>query len=148
MKWLISFSIPCNSLMFFLRVRALYKTSYSIVALFAFLWASTLSSFTIVFGYSLEVTPIPFIPGGCQSIVKSASSHFITSPFATLVVFDSAVTIAISIHLLSYIPAQSWSSRIKTVFLARDMGRIPRLILRSGQIYYLYVSLIAFRAPF
>lgn len=71
--------------------------------------------------------------------VRSLSSYYITSPFAALVVFDSAVAIAISVHLLSYIPARSWSARMKAIMFAKDLGRIPRLILRSGQVYYMYV---------
>ena len=139
LKWLISLSIPCNSLMFLFRVRALYKGSYAVLTLFTLLWASTLSSFAIVFGYKLEVFPNPLIPGTCSATVAASSGYFITFPFAALVLFDSAVTIAVSIHLLTLIPARSWSSRIRTVLFARGMSHAPRLLLRSGQIYYLYV---------
>ncbi|KAK7681932.1 hypothetical protein QCA50_014894 [Cerrena zonata] len=134
-KWFISLALPCNSFIFFLRARALYKDSRIAVAVFALLWTLTLSSFALIFGYKLEI--VPNRGGSCLVTVQSLSSYYITSPFAALVVFDSAVAIAISVHLLSYIPARSWSARMKAIMFAKDLGRIPRLILRSGQVYYI-----------
>lgn len=133
-EWLVALSVPCNSWIFFIRVRAAYHDSRPIVGLFAALWACTLLSFSTPFTYDVTVTPI-----GEGKCLTSAIFHRPLEAVCllSLAVFDTAVMIAISIRIMSYSVSQSWKSKLSSLIFGKEMGHTSRLFLRSTQIYYL-----------
>lgn len=133
-EWLVAIAMPCNSWLFFIRVRGIYIRSPKVVVLFSVLWATTLLSFCFPFGYTIKT--IRSEGGSCTSIFY-LSDHLLPLPLVALVVFDTAVIIAISVHLTMHDSSRSWTSRLKSVIVAKHMGQITRSFLRSGQVYYL-----------
>ncbi|KAK7681904.1 hypothetical protein QCA50_014866 [Cerrena zonata] len=136
--------VPCNTWLFFLRVRAIpnYFYSRATVAICAMLWASTLTSFLAIRG--LKISTLRYQDGTC-GVEISYRYVFLCIPFFALVIFDTAVIVATSIGLVVHGTGSSWTGRLKSGMLTRDMGHISGLFLRSGQIYY--VPLLEFISP-
>ncbi|KAK7681930.1 hypothetical protein QCA50_014892 [Cerrena zonata] len=133
-SWLVAIVLPCNSWVFFLRVHAIHRNSRTAVITFTALWAAIFTSFTGPFSYVYTVTRQN--DGSCITVF-----HFNRLlggiPVVALIVFDTATIIGISLRITSYNPVQSWRERLKVLVHGNEMGRIQRLFLRSGQIYYL-----------
>ena len=128
--WFAAVALPLNSLLFFLRVQAVFRRSSLIVAVFSILWLSTLGAFTQPFG-SMAVR----IPGDiCVTININKLSSV---GFITVALFDTIVFITISIRLVCYGFANSFRSRFRSFLNGYEMGRISRAILQTGQLYYL-----------
>lgn len=65
-------------------------------------------------------------------------TKMLATPFVSLVVFDTAAIIAISVALATYVPVKSsWSERFRSMTHIKHMGDLSKVFLRSGQIYYL-----------
>lgn len=135
-KWLAALSVPCNTWIFFTRVRAAYHDSRTVVGLFCILWSCTLLSFGTPFTYI--VTVVPTGDGTC--LVSTVFRHPLESAcLLTLAIFDTAVVIAISIRVVSYSLSQSLKEKLTSLLFGSEMGHTSRLFLRSSQIYYSYV---------
>ncbi|CAL1702868.1 unnamed protein product [Somion occarium] len=126
--WFGAFAVPLNSLLFFLRVRAVFLGSRIALAVFGFLWLSTLTSLTMPFGTKLGST----IVCGIGNVKPYTSAGYIT-----LAVFDTTVFVAISWQILSMNLAETWRQRVRS-FVGRDnMGQLSKALLQTGQSYYL-----------
>ena len=83
----------------------------------------------------------PNIPVGDGTCIlrPEFDGTFLGLPLIAIVVFDTATMIAVVI-VIGFVmnsPARSWSGRIRSVLLIKDMGKLSGTLLRSGQIYYL-----------
>lgn len=116
-------------MLFFLRVQAVFRRSPVIVAIFAFLWLSTLSAFTLPFGSAGQN-----IATGC---VTTTVTRYSSVGFITVAIFDTSVFVMISVRLVSYGMADSFKERFVSFFSGYDMGQLSRAVLKTGQLYYL-----------
>lgn len=143
--WLVAIGIPTSSSLFFFRVRAAYIHSRFITALFLILWISTFAAFIGPFASNYKMV-------GRENGVCTYSLHFngllLAVPFVPLLVFDSSVVVAISIHIMRYSPDSSWKARFRLLFGEKNIGHISRLFLRTCQLYYLYVPQTSFLAEY
>ncbi|KAK7686672.1 hypothetical protein QCA50_010272 [Cerrena zonata] len=140
-EWIVAFSVPCNSWIFFTRVRAVYNHSRIIQGVFFALWALTLIALGTPFTY--EVPSIPLGNGLCfKSLVFHR--HFEAISLSLLIVFDTAVMVAISIRMMSYSLSDSWKSKVYSLVFGNEMGHTSRLFLKSSQIYYFSLVSIQF----
>ena len=128
--------IPCNTWLFFLRVRAIppYCGSRVTVFICGILWFSTCSSAFMFHAFSATSTPVG---DGTCILRPEFDGTFLGLPLIAIVVFDTATMIAVVIGFVMNSPARSWSGRIRSVLLIKDMGKLSGTLLRSGQIYYL-----------
>lgn len=133
--------IPCNTWLFFSRIRAITRgfRSQVTLAVCVILWISTFTSFLIIPGFRLVDHPTE--DGECN-IVSEFHSGLLCVPFVSLVVFDTATIITTWVGLMTHSQTSNWLAYIKTAVSVKHMGRISRVFLRSGQIYYLYARLI------
>ena len=130
-EWMVAILVPTNSWLFFTRVRGIYSRSRTVIILFAILWATTLSALCLPFSYTIK----SFLDESGQCKAAFHRSQLLPIPLVVLVAFDTAVLIAISIHLTMYDPSVPLRSRVRSIIEAKNMGRISRTLLRSGQIY-------------
>ena len=135
--------IPCNSWLFFLRVRAVPSYPYSkvILAVCLALWASTFTSFLIFPGF--RFTGFRISDTQCYFDTEY-KTKLLCIPFIALVVFDTTMMLAISLGFVMHSADRTWSARVKSTMLMEHMGHLSKMFLRSGQIYYLSVVLISF----
>lgn len=140
-KCLTAVVTPCNTWLFFLRVRAIpdYPHSRVIVYICMILWISTFTSFLVFLAFRISSSPNG---DGTCSVVREYHAQFLCAPFATLVAFDTAVIIAVSFGFIAHSPASTWTAKVKSVFLIEHVGEISGAFIRSGLIYYLYVALL------
>ena len=133
-EWIVALSIPCNTWIFFLRVRAVYHDSRPIKGVFLFLWLLTLVSIGTPFTYTLP--SIPLGNGKCF-ITFIFHRRLVAISLAALTLFDTAVMIAISVRMMAYSLSDSWKSKVFSLVFGNEMGHTSRLLLKSSQIYYL-----------
>lgn len=133
-KWLVSLSIPCNSWLFFARIRGVYTHSRAVVALFALLWLSTFASFALPFTWTLSV-----VHRGARSCsVNTNNRRYLGAvPFIVLVVFDTAIIIATSFRMAPHDVSRGWRGRFRSILVIRNAGRVSKALVRSGQVYYM-----------
>ncbi|CAL1700652.1 unnamed protein product [Somion occarium] len=130
-NWFAAIALPCNSLLFFLRVRAVFRESRLIVGVFALLWLSTFTTITIPLsshGIMLETIRV------CSN---STLQSYDSIGFVAVAVFDTLVLIAISVRVLSGSMAISWSERCRSLLSGKGLGTVSRILLQTGQLYYL-----------
>lgn len=106
------------------------------VGIFAILWAATLTSFGSLAGYKVHSTRQE--DGSCEISISSNKALFMM-PFIALVLFDTAVVVAITFHAVSQL-AMPWRERVRVFWTRHNIGRIQRTFLVTGQIYYMCVT--------
>ncbi|CAL1701343.1 unnamed protein product [Somion occarium] len=129
--WFGAVAPPFNSLLFFLRVRAVFRESRVIVGVFALLWLSTFTTITVPL--TSHVVSIEVIRMCSTSTLRSYDSV----GWVTVAVFDTLVLIAISIRVLSGSMAVSRKERFRALLSGKGLGNVSRILLQTGQLYYL-----------
>ncbi|TFK50407.1 hypothetical protein OE88DRAFT_1660773 [Heliocybe sulcata] len=126
-------SVPATSLLFFFRIRAVFRRRPFVVAIFAFLWIATLAgSITVPFA----------ITGGhigpTNRCINTGVKSFSSVGIIINGVNDSLVFLAISWHLLtSHLVETKWSDRARSFFRGTGFNGLSRSLLQGGQAYYL-----------
>ena len=134
MEWAVALSVPCSGWIFLARVRVVYHDSRFIKWSYSVLWCGTLMALGTPFTYKL--TSIPLGDGLCfTSFILHRNVEIIA--LSLLVLFDTAVMIAISIRMVSYSLSNSWKSKMYCLIFGNEMGHTSRVFLKSSQIYYL-----------
>lgn len=136
-EWIVMLSTPCNSWIFYTRIRAVYHDSRLIKWTFFALWSATL----VTLGIPLTVDPTVAISPTFKDGITSNYGHkrrLAILTLCTLTLFDTAVMVAISIRMVSYSLSDSWKSKIYSLIFGNEMGHTSRLFLRSSQMYYLW----------
>lgn len=126
-----------TSLLFFLRVRAVFKENKYIVICFFCLWLSVLGgSLTIAtLGDAVHLGPTRY----CRAI--NVKAYAIAAPI-TFAVNDTFVFLAISWRLMTNsMPDHKDKISFKSVILGEYLPAFSRALLNDGQIYYLCAPL-------
>ena len=136
-KWTDVLSIPCNSWIFFTRVRAVYPDSHLVKWMFFALWCTTFAIFVTPF--TTEIASTPLQNGKCLTITSPREYQRVASivSMVPLTIFDTAVMVAVSIRMVSYSLSDSWRPKMYCLIFGNEMGNTSRLFLRSSQTYYL-----------
>jgi len=129
--WCGALAMPLNSLLFFFRARAVFARDRYIVAAFFLLWLATLGCFSIPFSYDTSHI------GTTKSCIVSSFELWSTASLIIVGVHDTVVFFAISVSLSMYRLEISWSGRFRAFFTGGGMGSMSKVILTSGQLYYL-----------
>ena len=133
-------ALPCNAWLFLLRVRAIPSNGHSRMALpiCTLLWITTFISFLVL--PVLKFTTMRFPTGKCFYIA-TFNIRFLSAPFIALVIFDTAVIIAIVLGMMDHSSHAAFSTRFRSIVLAKNMGPLCRIFLQTGYIYYVLVSI-------
>jgi len=126
------FGVAFSGLLFFFRVKAVFNHSRGIVNAFFVLWliqglggfVHLISDDAIAIGPTMYCVATSLKTYDCVSVVLT-------------VVFDTTVFVATSTQLLMYRLTKTQSSAFKAFFTRPVVGHISRVLLQSGQLYFL-----------
>jgi len=128
--WFYAFTGPLNCLLFFFRVRAIFRDSPWTIVSFAVLWAFTFAAFL--------VAPIICVVSGttCNGIngLNVAPGVFM------ITIYDTVLYIAVAVRLTKLTSPKGFKAYAKTFFAGHGMGPISQSLFISGQWYYLTVA--------
>ena len=129
--WFEAIALPLNSMLFLIRILGVFNGSTMIKIGFAVLWLATLCSFIAPFvARATHIGPTK----KCQINKVSAGS---SSGFFVIAIYDTLVFIAITLRILSDNLTAGWRAKMKMFFSGGQMGPIFRMVLQTGQLYYL-----------
>lgn len=128
--------VPSTSLLFFLRLRAVFLNNRIVVGIFAFLWLSTVAG-SITVPLAVRGGHI----GNTNRCINVEVKAFSSAAPVTNTVNSTLVFIAVSLRLLSANSLRDQNqSRMRSFVKAESGSRISRALLQGGQLYYVYVS--------
>ena len=131
--WFEVLSVTTNSSLFLIRVLAVYADSSRKVKIaFTVAWSATLISMTAPFSMG-EKQYIPGIPCKAAKLKPICSLGFLATA-----VFDTVVFIAISARTLK-LKLEPNTPLPSSFFHGKGLTHFAKILLRSGQIYYLCV---------
>lgn len=136
---MVALCLPCTSFLFMLRVYGVFRGCRIIIAVFGLLWVSTLGAITQPFTIHRERALDPALDFCLTQVEK-----FSTFGLIAVAIFDTAVFAVISMRCISCGMAESWKERTKSFFCGKGIGNVSRLLLQTGQLYYLLVAIFAF----
>ncbi|TFK38714.1 hypothetical protein BDQ12DRAFT_665960 [Crucibulum laeve] len=129
-------SVSMTSMLFLLRVRAVYHDSKPAIRLFfVFLWV-VVSIVPILIPLEMQGAPI----GATRrcTIAISKNARYIEFSIILQLAYDTIIFFAISYRILTFPLAHgSFNSRAKYFFGSKSLPVVLRLLLQSGQHYYL-----------
>ncbi|PSR79413.1 hypothetical protein PHLCEN_2v7058 [Hermanssonia centrifuga] len=129
-------AVPANSYLMFMRVRAVFNDSKPIVIIFGFLWVATLAG-SITAPFSLKGVHI----GTTQRCINSEVKQYGSAGIIIATCNDTLIFLAITYRLIMHhVPSDSWSHRLRGFLRGDGMGKMSKLLLQTGQLYYLYVA--------
>ena len=126
-----AFIIPLNSSLFLLRIWGAFYGSKPIIALFSILWLSTFASFPSVF--AIKIHPI----GPTSYCIIDAAPHLVSLSFIVTAIYDTLVFLAITLKIISDSHVEGWKACTGLFLKGKNVGRISRALLQTGQAYYL-----------
>lgn len=126
-------AVPATSMLFFLRVRAVFNHNKYIVALFTVLWLATVGgSITVPFAISGGHI------GPTDHCINTAVKPFSSAGVIISTVNDTLVFIFISWRLLESAPLEgALTHRAKLFLRGAHLPAFSRTLLQGGQEYYL-----------
>lgn len=129
--------LPCTSFLFVLRICGVFRECRTILVVFILLWTSTLGAITQPFTIHRERT----LTSDSVELCLTEVEKFSTFGLIAVAIFDTAIFIAISIRCITCGMAETWRERTKSFFDGKSMGNVSRLLLKTGQLYYLSVTI-------
>ena len=128
-----AFAVPATSMLFLLRIHAVFSSYKWIRAFFTILWVSLLATtWTIPFGGTVMHI------GPTELCIQTGFKSWSRTPFVVNTANDTLIYLSISCYLfwLSHMLGP-WSAHITAFFKGTGMPRLMSVLLTSGQEYYL-----------
>ena len=127
-----------NTLIMYMRVKAVFRHSKPIVYMFTGLWVACVASY-LISAYAPKHDSFTDSPDGpasrsCTIVLPSGQSLVVGT--AVLTVNDTCVFVAIAYRLLSG-SFLSDTSPFKALLNGRGLGSVSRALLKTGNQYYL-----------
>lgn len=126
-------AVPAISLLFLLRVTAIYLHNKVVIAIFAACWLALLGSFVLDSLTMLSGFMRPSKAKLCNLPGRTTDAW----AYIANAVFDTLVYLAISWRLASTSMSSSWMGRLKSFVKGDGLLGLSKVLLRSGQFYYL-----------
>jgi hypothetical protein len=122
--------MPAACGLFFIRVRTVYRHDKHIIIFFGFGWVVTLTFFLLdstgdIMQYFGLAQPTHFYP------------HMDALAYISTAVFDTLMYLFISWRLASFATIDRWQDRLRLFVTGNGLGWLSKVLLQSGQIYYL-----------
>ncbi len=127
-------ALPPNSFLFLVRVRAVFHDSKVVKVVFSVAWVAIVAG-AFIQPFCFEFARFSLTKHCALSGVRLPCS----SDAIVLTVYDTLVLVAISTRLPVHSVADSWVGRFRMFFGGRGMFRLSRLLLQTGQQYFVYV---------
>jgi len=123
---------PATSLLFFLRVRAVYNRSRIITAFFGILWLG-ITGTSILITIGTTDSHIPYT----RRCIEGLAPIYTTVPIILTAVNDTLVFLAISYRMVfSAMVRSTWRARARSFFMGEGLHQLSKALLQSGQVYY------------
>ena len=126
-------------MIFFLRLRALYKENFFVVRFFVFLWLSVLAgALTIPISNGQRV--IHLLPHETFCLTTGDYPAYAGSAIIIPAVYDTLIFLAISYRLYPTYEVgrdTTWRERVELFFTGQGLPRLSKALLQGGQQYYL-----------
>jgi len=129
--WTGAITLPLHSIPFFFCARAIFFSQRNVLAIFGVLLLGTL-------GANLA-TPF-FIHGSrlddTSSCVVQLGRKYATG-MVSIALHNTLVFVSVSIHLMMFTHADTWSGRLKEYLCGRGISQLSRYLMESGQSFIL-----------
>lgn len=133
--WTAAFQYIFNALLFVFRIRAVFYHQRYIVWFFYFMWIAVVAT-CLVAPFGLDAVALP--PTGL--CVDTRLSHSSAGGIIVAAINDTAIFTFITVKLvLQAHGAENLKSFFKILFSGKGMGHVSRVVLQTGQLYYLSV---------
>ena len=129
--WLTAFALPLNSTLFLIRIWGVFHDNRKIQIAFIILWSSTFCSLLSPFASTANHI------GPTDQCITEKVDKGDSAGFFALTTYDTLVLLAISVKILVDTPATTLKDRIRLFFGNEGMGHLYRMVLWTGQLYYL-----------
>ncbi|TCD65198.1 hypothetical protein EIP91_002984 [Steccherinum ochraceum] len=130
--WFAALSLPCNCLLFLFRIRAVYHRNLYVIGFFGIMWLAILGS-ALLAPWSLNGVHI----GTTQYCIPSEVTTNNAIGMIISAVNDTLVLVAITARLVMFSLADTWAGRIKIFLRGQGLGSVSKIVLQTGQIYYI-----------
>ncbi|KIM76936.1 hypothetical protein PILCRDRAFT_825948 [Piloderma croceum F 1598] len=135
---LFEISSVATSLLFFFRVKAVYRHSRFVIAFFGFLFLIN-AGLSLLSMLGTTGIRIPYTRRCTQHIARS----YMATPIILTAANDTLVFLAISYRILSSAMVPStWRARTRSFFTGDGLYRLSKALLKGGQVYY-FVTIAA-----
>ena len=124
--------MPAISGLFFVRLSAVYAHDKRIIAIFGSFWLVVLGIFIFDTTTVLSRYSSPSLSQQCFVFTRTDTWGFIATA-----AYDTLMYLAISSRLATFAPTSGWKARLKSFITGDGLGWLSKVLLRSGQIYYL-----------
>ena len=122
-----------NLYLIFMRARAVFLHNKPMIYVFGFMWISVAACYVSA-PFALSAVHV----GTTRRCTGSKASAYGSSGIVAAAVHDTVVFVAITYRLLvCHITGESWQARTHAFFTGADMGSISKVLLQTGQLYYL-----------
>jgi len=125
-------ALPATSLLFFFRLKAVYRHSRIIITIFGIFWLA-IAGLSILLTFSIRINHIPYT----RYCFQDQANAYIAIPILLTAVNDTLVFLAISYRMVSIAMVKStWRAWIKSFFTGDGLLYLSKVLLQSGQVYY------------
>ncbi|PPR04829.1 hypothetical protein CVT24_010250 [Panaeolus cyanescens] len=130
---LYTFAIPSTSLLFVLRVQAIYRENKAVIAISSALWLCVLAGcITPIFGLDGQTIGIT------KYCIQSKLEPYVSAAAIAPLVNDTFVFLATTWRLLQNAHGEAGlKGNLQTLFLGRNLPLLSKAMLQDGQVYYL-----------
>ncbi|KZV87146.1 hypothetical protein EXIGLDRAFT_680208 [Exidia glandulosa HHB12029] len=129
LAWCYVLAVPTTSLLFLIRVRAVFYNVRWVFGLFVFLWLSTLAG-SLVVPFAIKGGHI----GTTMYCINNEVKSFASAAPVTNTVYSTLVFIAISARIVTN---SHHKSRLRAFATADATSSVSRALLQGGQLYYI-----------
>jgi hypothetical protein len=124
--------MPAASALFSIRLIAVYSHNKCILAFFGICWLFILGFFVLESARGIS---------RCLDIVQSTQC-FTVHPvdawgYIATACYDTLMYLFVSWKLASFSVVNRWQDRLRSFFMGDGLGWLSRVLLQSGQMYYL-----------
>jgi hypothetical protein len=123
--------MPAASGLFFVRLSAVYSHDKYIMTFFGSCWLVILGLFVSDSSRVLRSSELS------RSAQCLAIKHQDAWGYIATAVYDTLMYFSISWRLASFATVDRWQDRLKSFFTGSGLGWLSKVLLRSGQMYYL-----------
>jgi chromate transport protein ChrA len=122
--------LPAASALFLIRLRAVYMSNNYVKTFFYGCWLAVLGSF--IFESCLGLIR-------CHDLSQCSARHVDAYGYIATAVYDTLIYLSISWQLASFARFHRWQDRLRSFAFGDGLGWLAKILLQSGQFYYLYV---------